>query len=774
MADDTKPTSETQGAASVKAGARHNKGDQARINKWHKAADELKQDMADLGAAIEDAGEQAAAKGADITADDAPVIFGAVKAAGDWELDVLYLPYGGPNAGKDSHGEYFTARTNEHADKFPNPLILYYHGHDADGKPQGEPVIIGKALKRWADTAGRWVRVQLDRASDYARRMWEAAQKGVARASSGSIAHLVRSEKDGHITNWPVVEISLIDAAGKRQPANQYAVALPAAKSHLQLAGQSLPAEFDTPAPDSQSQATGSQSAADAGKGATVVAGATSQPAHSAKGIIDMTEQELQALLDKRDAERDAAAKAEAERKAKEQERVDAAVKAAVEAERKESAKSRRLADGAPHVAQFADTRKYDGMSAADLAFAGAMLGADRRGKRLSESAAKALLIKVSEEKTDAGEESRNAAKALGFNPEDAKDAAKANELNYSTQAGFGDEFVPTVWSSTLWNKVRYNAGIVSRIPQRSFTGPGDTFPLPVEGADPTFYRIGQATDNNATTGRPDATVGDSKVATTNKNITFSKMGARIGYTGEMDEDSIVQWAGQVRLQTEAAFVEQLEHVVVDGDTATGATTNINHIGGTPTSTGTKQDLFLLVDGFRKLPLVTNTANSVNATGSLADTTFLTVLQLLGDAGLNADPEKVDFIIDANVFWKVQQLVSVKTRDVFMNATLENGMFSGIWGFKVWRSAFMHYRSTTNPRKANTAGKVDLTTQANNTTGSILAVRRDQWLLGYKRNITMKLQDIPDSDAQQLIATARVGLVFRDNEASAIAYNVGV
>ena len=171
---------------------------------------------------------------------------------------------------------------------------------------------------------------------------------------------------------------------------------------------------------------------------------------------------------------------------------------------------------------------------------------------------------------------------------------------------------------------------------------------------------------------------------------------------------------------------------------------------------------------------MTNTANSVNATGSLADTTFLTVLQLLGDAGLNADPEKVDFIIDANVFWKVQQLVSVKTRDVFMNATLENGMFSGIWGFKVWRSAFMHYRSTTNPRKANTAGKVDLTTQANNTTGSILAVRRDQWLLGYKRNITMKLQDIPDSDAQQLIATARVGLVFRDNEASAIAYNVGV
>ena len=77
-------------------------------------------------------------------------------------------------------------------------------------------------------------------------------------------------------------------------------------------------------------------------------------------------------------------------------------------------------------------------------------------------------------------------------------------------------------------------------------------------------------------------------------------------------------------------------------------------------------------------------------------------------------------------------------------------------------------------RKANTAGKVDQTTTANNTTGSILAVRWDQWLLGYKRRMTMKIQEIPDSDASQIIAIARVGLAQRDVEASAISYNVGV
>ena len=172
---------------------------------------------------------------------------------------------------------------------------------------------------------------------------------------------------------------------------------------------------------------------------------------------------------------------------------------------------------------------------------------------------------------------------------------------------------------------------------------------------------------------------------------------------------------------------------------------------------------------------MTTTANSRSGAGTLVDTDFLETAWLLGTAGLGgSDPSKVDFIVDPNVSKKVAQLASVKTKDVFTAATLENGLLRGIWGYKVFTSWFMHWRSTTNARKANTAGKVDLTTQANNTTGAILAVRWDQWFLGYKRRMAMKLQDIPDSDAQQLIATARLGLTQRDTEGSACTFNVGV
>ena len=60
-------------------------------------------------------------------------------------------------------------------------------------------------------------------------------------------------------------------------------------------------------------------------------------------------------------------------------------------------------------------------------------------------------------------------------------------------------------------------------------------------------------------------------------------------------------------LTLEAA--EIMEHLVIDGDTDTSATTNINCIGGTPTG----NEAYLLMNGFRKLALVTNTANSRSA-----------------------------------------------------------------------------------------------------------------------------------------------------------------
>ncbi len=138
--------------------------------------------------------------------------------------------------------------------------------------------------------------------------------------------------------------------------------------------------------------------------------------------------------------------------------------------------------------------------------------------------------------------------------------------------------------------------------------------------------------------------------------------------------------------------------------------------------------------------------------------------------------DKVSFILDAWTRWAALELPEVKTRDVFAAPTIENGELTGIYGYSVMASANMHRanQDATYGLKANSAGKVDLDTAANNLYGAMLAVRWDQWLLGFKRRMTIETTRVPSADATEIVALMRVGLAQRDTEAAAISYNIGL
>lgn len=700
--------------------------------------------------------------GAPLTGNSAHAPCATIKALPNRTIAVK-VAYGGPHGGKDGHGEFFSPNTDFDPENFPAPPLLYYHGYDEHGRKMRKPVITGRMVSRGNVADGHELIYQL-KPGRYADLQWEAALKGACVVSPGTVGHLIRKSPDGELLYWPLAEISAWDYAENRKQANAYSVAAPILKALYADAGLPIPAALTTP-----------ETAGDAVSALHAI--------HSIKTTQEyaMTPEEIQALVAAEAAKalqaQQASAAAAAEAARAEQARVDAAVAAERIKWDAEAAKTRRLPDvqGAPYVTSFHDTRKYDGMSVNDLAFTAEMLGAAYKSRRsnqgVSRSALKALAIKIAEDKSALGEEARRDLKAAGIAPEDVTNSAKANELDYSTQAGYGDEWVGVEYSRRMWPAIRANTFVLNKLPSIEVPQGMESVAIPLEGADPTWYLVAQTTGTNSTTGIPDATVASSKLGTDSKTLSVKKVGARTIYTGELEEDSLIPWAAQLRQQLEVSGGEQIEHLIIDGDTATGATTNINCIGGTPAGT----ELYLAFNGFRKSPLVTTTANSRSAAGSFADTDFLNTLALMGAAGLNAsDPTKTEFIIDANVMWKAMQILSVKTRDVFLEATLENGMFNSIYGRKVYTSYFMHFASTTNPRKANTSGKVDTTTQSNNTTGSILAVRWDQWLFGYKRRITIELDRMPASDSTQIIALARIGLTQRDTEASALTYNVGV
>jgi hypothetical protein len=177
----------------------------------------------------------------------------AVKAVGDWEVEIRAVPYG-----MDSDQQMFDAYTDYMLDTFPSPAILYHHGvNPGKGSLQDKPVVIGKSQNVEQRADGVWIRALLDKGKDFAKRVWEAAQKGTAVASSDSIAHLARLDvagkrimyekgRPGRIAVWPLAGVSLWDSVPENfRPASRNAIALPAMKAIYRDAGLLFP-DIDT------------------------------------------------------------------------------------------------------------------------------------------------------------------------------------------------------------------------------------------------------------------------------------------------------------------------------------------------------------------------------------------------------------------------------------------------------------------------------------------------------------------------------------------------
>lgn len=153
----------------------------------------------------------------------------AVKAGpDDLTLDVLGAPYG-----MDKQGQEFHAGT----DFGPSPVVpvLYWHGFG-----QNDFEWLGWAYKAQRDERGQWFRVVLDATKDLARRIFNAAKAGKARASSDAMSHLVRPAgilgRPGKVDKWPIGALSLMDDRNFETAVNPRAVAIPAVRAIYQSA----------------------------------------------------------------------------------------------------------------------------------------------------------------------------------------------------------------------------------------------------------------------------------------------------------------------------------------------------------------------------------------------------------------------------------------------------------------------------------------------------------------------------------------------------------
>ena len=302
----------------------------------------------------------------------------------------------------------------------------------------------------------------------------------------------------------------------------------------------------------------------------------------------------------------------------------------------------------------------------------------------------------------------------------------------------------------------------------RTIDMPSDPYNLPIESTDPTVSLVPETTNESQLTLAssanpiPDSVLGSGKVV-----LDAKKLALRVGFSSEAEEDSIIPFIPQLREQGIRAMANAVDNVILNGDTTTTASTNINDIAGTPAAT----DKFLIFNGLLKNALVTGAATqAVNASNTAPTLAMIRLLRSKLYSTLNAyglRPDDLVMFVDPYTWFKMLSIDEINAwLNNGRNATVNNGMLPNIDGIPVWPSQEMGL--------ANSAGKIDQDTTTNNTYGRIVMAAKTGWTIGYRRQVTTNVDYLSYYDSYQMTATLRIALINKDGYASSTLFGINV
>jgi len=336
--------------------------------------------------------------------------------------------------------------------------------------------------------------------------------------------------------------------------------------------------------------------------------------------------------------------------------------------------------------------------------------------------------------------------------------AMKSDQLSYSTQTGFGDEWVPDLWSQQIWNKARQDNTILPLF--QSVEMPSNPFELPVEGTDPDVYFVPETTDEAHLTLGSGNPIPDSKIGSGKVTLNAKKLALRVGFSSELVEDAIIPVLNIYREQAVRAIADAIDNVLLNGDTTATSTGNINSDASTPTATSK----YLAMDGLRHLPLVDNTDNGVDMSNGSPTLAKMRETRFTMAGKYSARPTDLAWIVDSGTYASLLGISEFLTMDkAGPLATAQTGQIGFVDGIPVYVSAEMPLTEAD--------GKVG---DGTNDRGQAVCVYRPGWYVGYRRRIAVSVDYLSYYDSYQLTATVRLAFVRFDTDVASALYNVAV
>jgi hypothetical protein len=712
----------------------------------------------------------------------------ALKALKYGEIGGYLVVWGDTNH-RDSYGEYFTAQTDFGLDRYQNQPVLYHHGMD-----DSLVTPIGTIVSIAPDEIGLYARAILDvnhedpTIRQYARDAYTRVNNGQLFWSSGSAGHLVRTTEDGEIVQWWIVEGSTTPDPAEQSGRTQVEILRAATKALLQTELEPLepPAkEAVTPVEPLQKRlfirrkGTNMSMKMDMASVMSVLDGSTLSPEQKWELATALAQAEAgeegmegEAPAMNADTPVETPPEPEAPIAARSDTVVDAQSIARAMLEQMRSAPAKGLPGGGgqnpaakPPANAITLRTKYHDLSPIDMSY---MLewrsGMARHNKGVTLPNVKFYRELVDKTQKALQYETTRSVMQLPHDTANRILAIKDNELDNSLTAGAILEWIPDIWASELWRRVRVENEAASQF--RVVEMPTDPYNLPIESTDPTVYLVPQTTNeaqlilSSSANPTPDSKVSSGKVI-----LNAGKLGLRVGFSSEAEEDSIIPFIPQLREQGVRTLANAVDNVLINGDTDTTASTNINDIDGTPAAT----DKYLIFDGILKNALVTNLTNTITLSNGYPTLRNIRALRAKLQSTLNVygtRPDDLVMFVDISTWFTMLSIDEINAwLNNGRNATVNNGMLPNIDGIPIFPSAEMGL--------ANTAGKIS-ETAGNNLYGRIAMAAKSGWTIGYRRQVMTNVDYLSYYDSYQFTANLRIAFINKDTAASAAAVYINV
>lgn len=326
----------------------------------------------------------------------------------------------------------------------------------------------------------------------------------------------------------------------------------------------------------------------------------------------------------------------------------------------------------------------------------------------------------------------------LGSALRKAMDTATATE---------GAEWVPTLLSADYIERFRLQAKVAALFDDIPM--PSNPFKLPYAGglSASNFYLVGQSISDSPTASPA------STMATGDKTLTSQKLKARLLFSDELSEDSIIAVLPMLRNELGKGGAEAIEDVILNGDTTAV------HMDSDVTDSKDRRKAW---DGLRdQCP-----AGTKVDLGTFTYATFMTIVTAMGKYGIN--PTDLAIITGAVGYNKLRNLAEVTTVDKYgPSATIHNGELGKLAGAPIIVSEYI--RETLNA-----TGVYDATTMTK--TVAVIVNRRCP-ILGTRGGVKLRFEEEGAVDQNQLTMSFRKAMQYRWTPSASIttiglAYNI--